>query len=75
LERGGYLDIIGKEQIFVSQKDAIAKIIPAADEMICRSCKNPVFKECPIANRVVFGALQGDTAFAPAVADDKEATE
>ncbi len=46
LERGGYLDIIGKEHIFASQKDAIAKIIPEADEMICRNCKNHLFKEC-----------------------------
>lgn len=75
LERGGYLDIIGKEQIFVSQKEAIHKLIPAADEMICRSCKNPVFKECPISDRVVFGALQGDTAFPLAVEGDKEAPE
>jgi hypothetical protein len=71
LERGGYLDIIGKEQIFVSQKEAVAMIVPNADEMICRSCKNPVFEECPSSNRVVFGALQSGTAFVP-VADDKK---
>jgi sulfate permease, SulP family len=47
LERGKYLEIIGKEHIFVTQKEAIAKIIPEADQNICRSCKNPVFKECP----------------------------
>lgn len=47
LERGGYLDIIGKEHFFPSQKEAIAKIIPEADELICRNCKNHVFKECP----------------------------
>ncbi len=47
LERGGYLDIIGKEHIFATQKEAIAKIIPEVDEMICRNCKNHVFKECP----------------------------
>ena len=47
LERGGYLDIIGKEQIFATQKEAIAAIIPKADETICRYCKKPVFKECP----------------------------
>lgn len=72
LERGGYLEIIGREQFFASQKEAIAKIIPAADEMVCRNCKNHIFKECPISNRVVFAALQGGAAFAPPVADEKE---
>ena len=47
LERGGYLDSIGKEHIFASQKEAIARIIPEVDEMMCRNCKNHVFKECP----------------------------
>jgi len=47
LERGKYLEIIGKENIFATQKEAIARIIPEADENICRSCKNPVFKQCP----------------------------
>jgi sulfate permease, SulP family len=52
LERGRYLEIIGKEHIFATQKEAIAKIIPEADENICRHCKNPVFKECPPLTRV-----------------------
>lgn len=47
LERGGYVDIIGKEHIFASQKEAIAKIIAGVDEIICRSCKKHIFKECP----------------------------
>lgn len=47
LERGGYLDAIGKEHIFATQKEAIAKIIPEVDKIICRSCKKHVFKECP----------------------------
>ncbi len=47
LERGGYVDIIGREHIFASQKEAIAKIIPEVDKMICRNCKKHVFKECP----------------------------
>lgn len=47
LERGGYLDAIGKEHIFATQKEAIARIIPEVDKIICRSCKKHVFKECP----------------------------
>ncbi len=62
LERGGYLDAIGREHIFATQKEAIAKIIPEADRMICRYCKHPIFKECRIAGKMVFG---GDTSLAP----------
>jgi SulP family sulfate permease len=47
LERGGYLDIIGRDHFFVTQHEAINKIVPEADEIICRYCKHHVFKECP----------------------------
>lgn len=47
LERGGYLEIIGRDHFFVTQREAISKIVPEADEMICRYCKHHVFKECP----------------------------
>ncbi len=47
LERGRYLDIIGKEHVFATQKEAIGKIISEVDEIICRNCKKHVFKECP----------------------------
>jgi len=52
LKRGKYLDIIGKEYIFADQKEAITKIIPHADEMICRNCRSYLFKECPPSKRV-----------------------
>jgi SulP family sulfate permease len=47
LERGGYLDIIGRDHFFDTQHEAINKIVPEADEIICRYCKHHVFKECP----------------------------
>lgn len=47
LERGNYLEAIGKENIFTTYKEAVNKIIPEADEMACRYCKSHVFKECP----------------------------
>ena len=47
LERGGYLDSIGRGHIFATQSEAIATIISGADEMICRNCKRHLFKECP----------------------------
>ncbi|HBG18842.1 MAG TPA: sodium-independent anion transporter, partial [Desulfobulbaceae bacterium] len=65
LERGGYLQIIGKEYIFATQQEAIARIIPEADATICRYCKDPIFKECPVSKRFVFGATEGGSAVAP----------
>lgn len=65
LERGGYLQVIGKEYIFATQQEAIARIIPEADATICRYCKNPIFKECPVSKRFVFGAAEGGSAVAP----------
>jgi SulP family sulfate permease len=52
LERGGYLEIIGRDHCFVTQQEAINKIVPDADEMICRYCKHHVFKECPSLTEV-----------------------
>lgn len=65
LERGGYLEIIGRAHIFATQQEAIARIIPDADPMICRHCKSPLFQECPVAKRFVFGASEGGAAVAP----------
>lgn len=60
LQRGGYLETIGKDNIFPSQKEAVAKIVPEADEMICRNCKCHVFKECPPDRQTTIGRLAGD---------------
>ena len=49
LERGGYLDIIGTDHIFATQKEAVDKILPEADLMKCRRCKNRLFDQCPPA--------------------------
>jgi sulfate permease, SulP family len=47
LEKGGFLENIGRENYFASLQEAVATIIPKADETICRYCKNHLFKECP----------------------------
>lgn len=49
LERGGYLDKIGRDHIFATHKEAISKIIPTADQIICRNCKNHIFKQCLVS--------------------------
>jgi sulfate permease, SulP family len=46
LERGGYLNIIGTDHIFLSETEAIAKIISNVDNPACRACRSPLFKEC-----------------------------
>jgi len=46
LKRGKYLNAIGEDHIFATYKEAIDKLLPEADKMVCRTCKNHVFKEC-----------------------------
>jgi len=46
LQRGGYMDIIGKDRFFASETEAIAKIHPKLDTSDCRQCQIPVFSEC-----------------------------
>ncbi len=48
LERGGYLDIIGRDHLFTTQKEAISEILPHVDTVRCQHCDNPVFKQCPV---------------------------
>ena len=49
LARGGYLDTIGRDHLFTTQKEAIAEILPHVDNVRCQHCDNPVFKQCPVA--------------------------
>lgn len=49
LERGGYLDIIGRENVFPVKTRAIARIYPRLDPEICRNCRVRIFRECNIA--------------------------
>jgi SulP family sulfate permease len=48
LERGGYLDSIGADHIFLSETEAITKILSTIDNPGCRNCRSPLFKECEI---------------------------
>jgi SulP family sulfate permease len=62
LERGDFMDEIGKEHIFPTEYAAIAQIFTSLDGDTCRSCRNRIFQECqtipqaepyPDATRVV----------------------
>ncbi len=46
LKRGGYLDLIGKDNIFLSKKQAIAKIHHRLDAQRCENCSHNLFAEC-----------------------------
>jgi len=57
LKQGGYMHTIGEQNIFPTQKDAVAKLIVQDDNLVCRFCRNPSFKECRIF-RQSFGNLR-----------------
>jgi len=46
LRRGGYMDDIGEENLFVSKGEAIAQIFDRLDRNICMRCDKRVFIEC-----------------------------
>jgi len=46
LERGGYVDRIGEENIFHSKTDALKEIVQRLDPERCRLCAFRIFHEC-----------------------------
>ena len=46
LQRGGQLDQIGNDHIFVSSDEAIAKVFAGLDRNVCRRCTARIFLEC-----------------------------
>lgn len=46
LARGGYLEDIGKENIFPVKSRAVGFIYPKLDTEICRTCERQIFREC-----------------------------
>ena len=46
LERTGYLDAIGRHNLFESKDEAIAKIFARLDRSICMHCTARIFLEC-----------------------------
>jgi SulP family sulfate permease len=46
MERGGYLDEIGSENIYDSKIEAIRGIFDKLDKSICATCKYRIFTEC-----------------------------
>jgi SulP family sulfate permease len=50
LERGGFLELIGPENIFVAKEEALAKVYARLDKRTCQQCDARVFRECRLAS-------------------------
>ncbi len=50
LRRGGFRELIGAENIFVTKQQAIESIFRKLDAAVCARCKHNVFLECPAAS-------------------------
>ena len=46
LERGGYLDRLGRGNVFTTKNEALQAIYSRLDSAICRSCPARIFVEC-----------------------------
>jgi SulP family sulfate permease len=46
LQRGGYLQQIGEENIFREKKQAITAIYKRLDAEVCKTCERRIFREC-----------------------------
>jgi SulP family sulfate permease len=46
LERGGYMEDIGKDNIFPARARAVGFIYPNLDVETCRTCPRQIFREC-----------------------------
>lgn len=46
LERGGYLEEIGRENVFESKEEAVGAIFRRLDPEVCAACELRVFREC-----------------------------
>jgi len=49
LERGGYLDAIGRDRVFATKDQAVAAIYPRLDAAKCAACTARIFTECQVA--------------------------
>jgi SulP family sulfate permease len=46
LERGGFLDRIGRDNVFASTEEAISSVFSRLDKDVCRRCTARIFLEC-----------------------------
>ena len=65
LERGGQLQRIGRDNVFVSKDEAIAKVFARLDRNVCRRCHARIFLECRTVPAPAPGVLAGNAAKTP----------
>jgi SulP family sulfate permease len=46
LNRGGYVDTIGRENLFAGKTETIAAVVEKLDPEVCRTCTARIFREC-----------------------------
>ena len=49
LKRGGYLEVIGQDNVLPHGADSIAVLYPKLDSEICRTCTARIFPQCHVA--------------------------
>jgi SulP family sulfate permease len=47
LEKGNFIEHIGKNRVFIDEEDALKAIYAEMDKQICNSCPAQVFSFCP----------------------------
>ena len=60
LENGGYLDVIGPQNLFTSKGDSIGRIFERLDKNICARCDKRIFYECASVPRVGPSAVDAE---------------
>ena len=48
LDRGGYLDTIGRDNVFITKDRALATIYRKLDSAVCAACTARIFTECAV---------------------------
>ena len=69
LERGGYLQDVGPENIFFTKGEAISEIFQRLDRGICVRCEKRIFNECRAVPKVEIEEEEPAEEMAPASQD------
>jgi sulfate permease, SulP family len=69
MERGGYMDIVGRDHVFDVRESPMDKIYPKLDSTMCKNCQLRIFSQCKSA------LPDGTPREAPAEAAAAAATE
>jgi SulP family sulfate permease len=74
LERGGFLEVIGRENLYETKGEAIATIFNRLDRSICLECDKRIFLECQTVPKAVEAEVPPPALEAPEPAKKKAPT-